>query len=266
MDNPFPGMNPYLEAHWRDVHTSLMVYIRDQLQEQLPGDLIARVEENVAIDIGDSTRVVAPDVRVVEEPTEWERTTGGNVATSAVAVAEPLLVVVDEPVPERHVEIIDPKSGNRVVTAIEVISPTNKCDIEGRLAYRRKQREYLAGGVNLVEIDLLRTGEHILAMPRDSVIPSRSSRSSLYFVCVRRARRLGLAEVVPLPLRERLPAVAVPLRRTDRDVVLDLQELIHQCYRRGRYSSIDYRKEPEPPLTGDDVAWADSVLRVNGLR
>jgi hypothetical protein len=37
-----------------------------------------------------------------------------------------------------------------------------------------------------------------------------------------------------LPLRQRLPAIRVPLRRTDPDAALDLQVLIEQCYERGR--------------------------------
>ena len=40
--NPFPGMNPWLEAHWGDVHTSLTTYACDQLQPQLPAGLRAR--------------------------------------------------------------------------------------------------------------------------------------------------------------------------------------------------------------------------------
>lgn len=30
MPSPFPGMDPYLEAHWGDVHTSLATYARDR--------------------------------------------------------------------------------------------------------------------------------------------------------------------------------------------------------------------------------------------
>jgi hypothetical protein len=263
MQNPFPGMNPYLEAHWRDVHTSLMVYIRDQLQTQLPDDLTARVEESVSIDAGEDSREVSPDVRVVEEPSGWPTEGGTAVATATIVVADPLLIRVDEPPTPRHVEIVEPKSGNRVVTAIEVISPTNKRDDDGRKAYRRKQLEYLDSTTNLVEIDLLRGGEHVVAVSPTGVKPSR--RAPCY-VCIRRAWRHGWSEVVPLPLRERLPAVRIPLRRTDRDVILNLQELIDQCYQRGRYSSIDYRRDSDPPLTGEDAAWADALLRSKRLR
>ena len=35
MPSPFPGMDPYLEAHWRDVHASLIIYARDALQGAL---------------------------------------------------------------------------------------------------------------------------------------------------------------------------------------------------------------------------------------
>ena len=31
MPSPFPGMDPYLESHWRDVHARLIVYISDQM-------------------------------------------------------------------------------------------------------------------------------------------------------------------------------------------------------------------------------------------
>ena len=39
MPSPFPGMDPYLEAHWGDVHARLVIYISEQLQMLLPGDL-----------------------------------------------------------------------------------------------------------------------------------------------------------------------------------------------------------------------------------
>ena len=30
--------------------------------------------------------------------------------------------------------------------------------------------------------------------------------------------------------------------------------------------SVDYRREPEPPLNAEDAAWADELLRHKGLR
>jgi hypothetical protein len=78
-------------------------------------------------------------------------------------------------------------SQRRLVTAIEVLSPTNKAQGEhGRDLYIRKQQEILGGKVHLVEIDLLRGGQHTTAVPRrflsraaaDSII-STTSRTTL---------------------------------------------------------------------------------------
>jgi hypothetical protein len=50
-------------------------------------------------------------------------------------------------------------------------------------------------------------------------------------------------------------------------VSLPLQTLLGTAYMNGGYAEdIDYRKEPEPPLSGGDAAWADAMLREKGLR
>ena len=69
MPSPFPGMDPYLEANWRDVHSSLVIGTRDALNTTLPDDMIARVEERVAIENDEELRrLVSPEVRVFEAP------------------------------------------------------------------------------------------------------------------------------------------------------------------------------------------------------
>jgi hypothetical protein len=215
-------MDPYLEKYWQDVHTSLMVYIRDHLQPQLPGDLVARVEEQVSIDVDADSRRFRPDVSVTED---FSASGSGGTAVMTAAIAEPLVVLEAEEPEERHIEILDVASGSRVVTAIEVLNPSNKLVYEGRSAYRQKQRAYLAGHVNLMEIDLVRQGEYVLAASLDHIPVSKRTP---YWVCVSPARSPGRREVYPLPLRQRLPAIAIPLRPTDADVVLDLQQLIDQ--------------------------------------
>ena len=90
MPSPFPGMDPYLEVHWRDVHQSLVIYARDQLQALLPGDLRARVEERVFVEsVNGTKRSVYPDVRVIERP---GRSPEKRPEASGVAVAEPLIL------------------------------------------------------------------------------------------------------------------------------------------------------------------------------
>ena len=224
MKSPFPGMDPYLEMRWRDVHASLMVYGSEQLNEQLPSDLQALVEENVGI---------ADD----------------NCA--------------DEVHPFRMIEVVDNNAGGRLVTAIEVLSPATKVGQSGREAYLRKRHEYLEAGVNLVEIDLIRQGEFILAVPPDDV-PDEIQPP--YLFCIRRAQYPGRAELFHAPLRDPLPNIPVPLRPMDADVVAQLQPLIDQCYRGGRHDRTDYRQEPTPRLSTGDAEWADQLLREQGRR
>jgi hypothetical protein len=264
MPSPFPGMDPYLEAHWRDVHARLVIYASDALQGVLPAPLRARVEESVLLEtpkgIGDHP--LYPDVRVVEYTSKRGLETRPQ---SGLAVAEPLLVETEaEPTTETFLEIIDRESGNRVVTVIEFLSPSNKSPGPNREMYLRKQREIYSSEANLVEIDLNRFGTHALAFPLAHLKPHCRTA---YMSCVRRATRRGIAEVYLMPLWERLPAVKIPLRPNDLDVPLELQALVEQCYRNGAYEgTLNYAIEPDPPLFGADKEWAGEWLHEKGLR
>jgi hypothetical protein len=135
MRSPFPGMDPYLEQFWGDVHHRLITYTCDALQRHLPGDLLARMDERVFVEPSEGQgRNIVPDVRVVDRGRPTERGVGtGN----GVAVAEPLVIHLDqsEPVRQGFIEIIDIMSGRRVVTVIEVLSPSNKISGPGRDLY-----------------------------------------------------------------------------------------------------------------------------------
>ncbi|MFI5381177.1 MAG: DUF4058 family protein [Tepidisphaerales bacterium] len=82
----------------------------------------------------------------------------------------------------------------------------------------------------------------------------------------RRAGTHGRVEYFPISLRRRLPIIPIPLRPADKDVTLDLQTLLDQVYRNGRYGSLDYAKECVPALAGDDAAWVDGLLKKAGRR
>jgi hypothetical protein len=257
-------MDPYLEPFWGDLHHRLITYACDSLQEELPGDLLARMDERVFVEPADGTnRKMVPDVRVIEH---GRREQPGLTASSGVAVAEPLVLCVeeDEPIRQGFIEILDLKSGRRVVTVIEILSPANRLSGPGRELYVKKQEELRAGGVSLVEIDLVRTGPHVLTVPFECIpVVYRTP----YAVCVRRGWQPRQFEYYPISLRERLPAIAIPLRRDDRDVPLDLQPLVDRCYQAGRYGyDIDYSEEPEPRLAPTDAQWVDMLLRERGLR
>ena len=261
MDSPFPGMDPYLELRWRSVHHRLITYAGDQLQRELPQRFRVEVEERMFV-VGhqDGGRTVAPDVYVVERPHPKRPDNG---AASSAVVGEPVIIEVpDEPVTETFLEIIDTTSGNKVTSAIEFLSPTNKISGDGNELYVRKQRKYRAAGVSQVEIDLTRQGDRGLVFPMQYI--PRQHRA-LYLACVRRSWEPSKIEAYPLPLEQALPKIGVPLDHARADVLLDLQFLVTQCYRNGRYDDIDYRKDLQPPLPPEETAWAGELLQRKGL-
>ena len=108
--NPFPGINPYLEKYWRDVHASFIVYAREALQERLPPGLVARIEERVYVDAPreGGSRVIYPDVRVGEIHQPFAPPAGRAISSASeesVATATRVVVELDEePITETYIE------------------------------------------------------------------------------------------------------------------------------------------------------------------
>jgi hypothetical protein len=261
-------MDPYLERHWGGLHHRLIVYAADALQTQLPANFHARIEERVYIEMPNGhARDFVPDVFVVQRAKSRRprARTGGRVGNGKVAVAEPMVIDVGElEVTETYIEIRDAKQDERVITAIDFVSPKNKVTGPGRDSYLEKQRSFLASDTSLVEIDLVRTGKHVVAVPLTHIPPADRSCG---IICIRRPTWRQKANVIPMPLRNRLPLIRIPLRPGDREPLLDLQLLIDRAYRKGEYDEeINYTREPDPPLSAADARWADALLRKKGLR
>src|SRR5262245_61672329 len=95
MKSPFPGMDPYLEQHWGDVHLNLISIAEGMLNEQLPRDLRARAQERILVELPSEGRAYYPDLRVVEHERPGQGGTGG--AAPGVTLAEPLEIPFLEP-------------------------------------------------------------------------------------------------------------------------------------------------------------------------
>ena len=147
---------------------------------------------------------------------------------------------------QTYIEIIEPASGNRVVTAIEVLSPDNKSAGSGASSYLRKQQELWDSGANLVEIDLLSSGTRSTRVEREKAAHVLSQR---YLVTVTREFPTR-SEFYGIDLPQPLPKVAIPLNGPHEDIPLNLQTVFTKCYDSGPYPQLlYYEQSPPTPLT-----------------
>ena len=266
MPSPFPGMDPYLEnpALWPGVHQGLITYMCAELNALLPLHYVADIGERLYV--VQAERGIYPDVVVLETPPD-QTPTEQSARRIAVAASDPpwVLTVKPEEIREVYIEILSVADQSRVVTVIEVLSPSNKITgSDGRHLYLTKQREILSSQIHLIEIDLLRQGEHTVAAPREMLL--RRGKWN-YLVCLHRGGQKERYEVWAITMQQRLPRIHIPLFDGDPDVVLDLQSVFNRCYDEGAYvRRLDYRRKPPTPLEGDDAQWADTLLRERELR
>ena len=149
MNNPFPGMNPYLEnpALWAEVHHRLISAIAIALGPSLRPKYRVAIEKRTYLSEGDrAIDVGIPDVAVLTTVKTGDRASG------TVAMLEPMSSNITQPftvtlpiaqeVNEGYLEIREARTG-RVVTSIEVLSPTNKRSGNGRDAYLSKRQRIL---------------------------------------------------------------------------------------------------------------------------
>jgi hypothetical protein len=253
-------MDPYIErpAIWPDFHDSLILSIRAALQPMLKPKYAALTQDRLYLVEAD--RPIYPDVAVVRTPVAGAR-------ASAVAVVEPdapsVFELWREEIREPLIHIVEPAANNRVVTSIEVLSPSNKAAGEGRREYLLKREELWRGGVNLVEIDLLRAGDPTIRLPEEK---RKELKPHHYLVAVTR-RWPSRQEVYEVMLQKRLPRVAIPLSPDDKDVVLDLQGVFTRCWDEGPYPELLHYDGPPPgSLLPEEIAWCEERLRGAGFR
>ncbi|HEX6985909.1 MAG TPA: DUF4058 family protein [Planctomycetaceae bacterium] len=266
MPPPFPGMDPFLESpvFFGTLHDGLIYNLQSQLQRELPGAYYAASSDRRWVEVADEKRMVEPDVNVLRGRDE-----AAGVATAAggAAVAEPVVVpVLHDEFREPYVDILTRQpEGELVVATIEVLSPANKRGGQGRDLYLQQQRETFGEGrTHLIEIDLLRGGDHTTAVPRSAAF--RRSRGFDYHICVRRADRRIDALVYPVRVRDRLPRFPIPLLPGDGEVIVDLQAAFDRTYDDGPFTKrVDYRGPvPDPPLSPEDAAWVTERLKAAG--
>lgn len=172
------------------------------------------------------------------------------------------------PMPDRiretYLEVRETTS-SEAITVVEILSPTDKLPGRGRREYQDKRLETLGTRTHLVEIDLLRAGPPMPAQLQGW--PVGAPPPGDYRLVVARGDNRPWADVHTFTVRDSIPVVYLPLERGDAEPLIDLQRLVHAVYDRASHDlRIDYRGPAEPPLQGDDAAWADRLLLERGLR
>ncbi len=260
MPSPFPGMDPFLEARWGGAHTTMIVHARRQLQSQLPEGLLADIEEYFAVQIDYDTRHYRPDVAVVQtEDTGVSRSATAVLDYPEVAVP---FIAIDEPETLHRIRITS-IDDDRLVTSIEILSPSNKESELARERFRRKQLNLLGGGANLVEVDLLIGGGWAVFVREDRIPPDYRAP---YRLCVVRADAPWAPEAYKAPLESRLPVIRIPLRKHEPDIHLDLQLLVDAAWVDGAYDRLDYSRAPCPRLPAKEESWMLALLAERGIR
>ena len=168
---------------------------------------------------------------------------------------------VEEPIRDRveewYLEIRTVGTG-KLVTVIEILSPTNKSAGSGRRQYLRKRNKVLESKTSLIEIDLLRGG-------RPMPVHSTEMVESDYRILVSRGRTRPRAELDAFGMRQPIPPISIPLLPRDPEPQFDLNAVLHALYERARFDLVlDYSRPPVPALDEEDTASARAIVAGRG--
>jgi hypothetical protein len=168
--------------------------------------------------------------------------------------------VVREEHQEEFIEIRQRNDG-RLVTLVDMVSPSNKLTEPGRQAYLSKRREAKASSAGLVEVDLVLQGQPMLDYSREG-LPDWD-----YAVTVTRSNQPERYEIYTATLQKRLPRFRLPLASDDRDTVVDLHAAFTRCYDQGSFGArVDYKRDPAIPMKDEDRVWLHELLKQHKLR
>jgi hypothetical protein len=257
--NPFPGMNPYLETRglWPDVHNRLIGAISSFLRRNLPLRYSVVTEERVVIGHNPAEeprrRYAVPDLAISSD--------AAHPINAAPEVSDQAVVVV---IPEvywtrQRFLTIREQSRGHAVTILEILSPTNKFPGEGRRDYLDKRLRILESGTHLLEVDLVRVGDPLPVEGYD--------RDAPYRILVSRSEMRPSAELYPFSLRSPIPDIVVPLIDSADEPTLQLNKIVNDLYLQDYYARLmNYDDDPAGPLSDDDRAWLDGLLRERELR
>lgn len=255
MPSPFPGMDPFIEMQeWSDFHARFMTVLSELLTPSIQPRYIVRVERRVYVEqpMSDPDQAF-PDIAILER-TDYAQSSGRLQTSAAGSTVAPIECLLPEPHEQREYYLsIKDRETQRIVTLIELLSPSNKRKKSvGNDNYIEQRTEILQSQTNLVELDLLRAGQRV---PRQAPLPPGD-----YYALVCRAWRR--ADVYAWTMRQTLPSIPMPLQQDEPEPHLDLQKAFELTFDRAAYQdSLNYSQEPNPIVTDEDAAWLSQVFQ-----
>lgn len=249
MPSPFPGMNPFLERRtvWHDFHERFCTVAAESITSQVRPDYVVKIDEHVFVHEvapGSGGLVGRGDITIAA--------TGTEIPSAVATIQAPAQVTL--PAVDREslsfIEIRD-RDTNRVVSIIELLSPTNKYLGPDRQQYVAKRSQLLQSAIHFVEIDLLRGGTRM---------PMNDLGVCDYCALVSRWESRPQADVWPWRLADPLPVLPIPLVAFQREAKLDLGSLLQRIYDAAGYEDYIYRGCPEPELSPQQQQWCQGFL------
>ncbi|MCA8998345.1 MAG: DUF4058 family protein [Planctomycetaceae bacterium] len=251
MPSPFPGMDPFIESQrFEEFHSVYIVTLAELLVPLVRPNYTVDVERYIFLSSADGQRMYKPDVSLVS----GEGTSQSRPDNVTVSTLEPQIVQVPAEDDEGQAFLtIRSRDQRRIITVIELLSPTNKDSHGGQKEYLTKRANYLKTAANIVEIDLLRGGTRLPSAP---VLVD----GEFCAFVIRHGDRAHVAGY-SWSLTDRLPVIPIPLE-TQPDIGLDLQRAFDLVYnRRGYDYALDYDAEIDPPLDSSGLAWVTECLQ-----
>jgi hypothetical protein len=266
-DNPYAGVNPHLNSElqtpgsqeeglsiWPSFHSDHMTNIAEFLNAQLPPNYVARTEQSLQIRAEDieaeiiskRTHKPQPDVTIY-----GQSSTGAATATAPPRGTVLRMSLEDTlDISEDFVKAItirdtrlDRRLG-RVVTRIELLSPSNKRGHVGYEPYRKGRLDALFSGTPLIELDYLH--ESLPPVLNYPVYPEQPN-SYAYNVFISDPRpsvRKGDVLAHGFDVDAAFPLVTIPLADSE-SLEFDFGAVYHYTFQRGRWGQmVNYAELP----------------------
>lgn len=251
----FPGMNPYLEHPdlWPEIHPQFVTALANLLQKEVSDRYNVIIRKRVY-------RVSGEDSLVVGQSSQDP---GAGAKGSDSQQPIPTYIAVPQTIHEDYIEIVDHKIGT-TVTIVETLTPQKKRPGRGRENYEQRCEAIFGGDTHFVEIDLLRGWEPISAYG-----PSDTD----YQVLVSRSNQRPKAEMYTWQVNAPIPPLTLPISRpqdgegAQASCTVDLKQALDDACAGSTYDfSINYERDPIPPLHPEANQWLTTLLEQAGLR